>query len=62
MGTKDKPLLWRVAVNSFTFLCVALWYDAGFTQMKRYNACEVTKQNQCYSPIEKKQSNPGVRS
>ncbi len=31
-----------VAVNTFTFLCIAIWYDAGCTQMKWYNAHEVT--------------------
>ncbi len=39
-SSETELLFWRVAVNTFTFLCV--WYEDSFTQMKRSNAHEVT--------------------
>ncbi len=38
-SSETKLLFWRVAVNTFTFLCV--WNEDSFTQMKRSNAHEV---------------------
>ncbi len=38
-SSETELLFWRVAVNTFTFLCV--WNEDSFTQMKPSNAHEV---------------------
>ncbi len=38
-SSETELLFWRVAMNTFTFLCV--WNEDSFTQMKRSNAHEV---------------------
>ncbi len=39
---KPNFYFWRAAVNNFIYISVCIWYDASFTQMKQWNAHEVT--------------------